>query len=123
MELLLLDFQLSVCKIRELAAVDWHGAFTSLTGTADELSLVCESRLVPAGLDAVEPGWRALRVAGTLDFNAVGVLKGLSGTLANENISVFVVSTYDTDYILIKEKDLSTSLTALKKSGYTVETA
>jgi len=116
MELVPLDVELSVCKIRDVA-VDWRGAFTALVQTGDELSLVCESASVPADAVAVEPGWRAFRIAGTLDFGMVGVIAGIAGTLAAAGISVFVVSTYDTDYVLMKARDFERGLEALTGRG------
>ncbi|MCL2544482.1 MAG: ACT domain-containing protein [Clostridia bacterium] len=120
MELIPLDVTLSVCKIRDPGAVDWRGAFTALTRTGEELSLVCESGSAPADALAVEPGWRAFRVAGSLDFGMVGVIAGLSGVLAAAGISMFVVSTYDTDYVLLKAGDFARGLAQLQKMGYAV---
>ncbi|MCL2811425.1 MAG: ACT domain-containing protein [Clostridia bacterium] len=122
MKLISLNIELSVCKIQDPSGVDWRGAFTALTSTVEEFSLVCESGAVPADALAVEPGWRAFRIAGTLDFGLVGVIAGISAVLAGLGISVFVVSTYDTDYVLIKAVDFCRGLTELQKRGYAVET-
>jgi len=123
MELIPLDMELSICKLRDPGAVDWRGAFTALTHTGEELSLVCESGSAPADALAVEPGWRAFRVAGALDFGLVGVIAGISGALAAAGISVFVVSTYDTDYVLLRAGDFPRGLAELQKAGYAVRTA
>ena len=122
MELIPLDIELSVCKIRE-PSVDWRGPFTALVNTGEELSLVCESGAVPADALAVEPGWRAFRIAGALDFSLVGVIAAISGALAAAGISVFVISTYDTDYVLLKAGDFSRGLEALRETGCAVGTA
>jgi hypothetical protein len=96
------------------------GLFTSITRTADEVSVVCEQSAVPPGVQS-EPGWRCLRVAGTLDFAQVGVLAGLVDPLAAAVVSVFVVSTFHTDYLLVKEGDLQRALAVLRQHGHTVE--
>lgn len=93
--------------------------FCSLTRTADELSLVVRQEDVPLGCQ-VEAGWRCLKVLGPLDFGLVGILAGLSAVLAGAGISLFAVSTYDTDYILVKAGDFPAALAVLKDSGYTV---
>ena len=104
-----LDGTFAVCRLAADAPVPgWAagGPFVSLTRTADELSLVCRQEVVPEGVRC-ERGWRCLRVAGTLAFSLVGVLASLLGPLAEAGVSVFVISTFDTDYLLVKEQDLS----------------
>ena len=93
--------------------------FCSVTRTADELSIVCASRLVTADA-ASEPGWRCLKVAGPLDFEMVGVMADLTRTLAEAQISVFVVSTYETDYVLVRAECLSAAIQTLRSSGHTI---
>lgn len=108
----------AVCRLAPTDEVpDWaSGRFVSITCTAEELSIVCPQRDVPADVRA-ERGWRALRVAGTLDFSLVGVLARLTATLAEVGISLFVISTYDTDYLLVKESDLAAAEAALEAGG------
>lgn len=93
----------------------WH----SVTRTADECSVVCESRLVPAGVSHVGP-WRGLKVAGPLAFDLVGVLYRLAGPLADTGISVFVISTYDTDYVLVRGEALDSAIAGLEEAGVVV---
>ncbi len=95
------------------------GPFVSITRTAEELSVVCAAHLVPPGVQAAG-GWRALKVAGPLDFSLVGILAALSGTLAAAGVSIFALSTYDTDYLLVPGGQLSAALDALRDSGHTV---
>src|SRR5438045_1250270 len=89
----------AVCKLPpEVPLPDWvvRGSFFSVTRTTDELSVVCDQDAVPDGVRC-ERGWRCLRVSGTLDFSVVGVLASLVGPLARAALSVFVLSTFDTD--------------------------
>lgn len=119
--LVALPYELSVVRLEAGSPLpEWAaaGGFWSLTGTQEELSIVCETDLVPSGTAAVA-GWRAMKVAGPLQFGEVGVLAGLTDTLARSGISVFVVSTYDTDYVLVKREALPEAATALREVGHT----
>ena len=94
----------AVCRLDKDAPVpDWAagGLFSSITRTAHELSVVCADAHVAVGVKK-EGGWRVLMVEGPLDFSLTGVLASLTGPLAREGISVFALSTYDTDYLLVK---------------------
>jgi hypothetical protein len=95
------------------------GEFVSLTRTRDELSVVCEERLVPAPLNR-EGAWRALKVEGPLDFAMVGVLASIASPLASAGVSIFTISTFDTDYVLVKDDRLATALEALRSAGHVV---
>ncbi len=113
---------LSVSRLPAGAAVpDWalRAPFSSITRTDRELSIVCTEEDVPAGVRA-EKSFRALRVEGTLDFSLVGVLASLTAALAREGISVFVISTHDTDYLLVKEYSLARAVAALRADGHEV---
>lgn len=110
----------TVCKIRDARQVDWSGGLTFVGRTPEELSLVCETARVPSGALEREDGWRALRVDGTLAFSLVGVLAGITAALAAAKISVFCVSTFDTDYVLVKETALDAAVSALRSAGYAV---
>lgn len=93
-----------------------------MTRTEDELSIVSSSADVPAGVTA-ETGWRCLRVEGPLSFELTGIVAGLSAPLARAEIPIFVVSTYDTDYMLVKAVDLERACEALKGEGHVVAKA
>jgi hypothetical protein len=93
--------------------------FCSVTRTADELSVVVPDESVPKG-GRVEEGWNCLKVRGPLDFKLTGVLAALSAPLARKKISVFVISTFNTDYLLVKSEALEESLQILKNSGFSV---
>ena len=94
--------------------------FLSFTRTADEDSLVCEEARLPDGLTA-QRGFRALRVEGTLPFYLTGVLASLTTPLADADVPVFVVSTYNTDYLLVDEAVLPKAVEVLRKAGHTVK--
>ena len=107
----------AVCKPGKPVLPD--GEFCSLTLCAGEISLVCEEARVPDGSRA-ETGWRALRVQGPLCFSQTGILAELSGTLARAGVSIFAVSTFDTDYLLVKQERLEAAREALRAQGHTV---
>jgi hypothetical protein len=96
------------------------GNFFSITRTADELSVVCPQAVVPEGVEC-ERGWRCLRVAGTVPFSAVGVLAALSAPMADAGISVFALSTFDTDYLLVKAEDLERAVDTLRRRGHSIQ--
>jgi uncharacterized protein len=97
-----------------------QGAFFSVTRTDDELSIVCIARQVPPGV-AAEPGWRALKVAGPFALSEVGVLAALATPLAKASVSLFVISTFYTDYLLVAEKQLHAAIAALTDAGHRVQ--
>ena len=109
-----LDLDFSVCKIRDLSGVDFTRDFVFLSKTDEEVSLVCETGCVPENAVAAEPGWRAFRIEGVLDFGLIGVIARITDVLARADISVFVVSTYNTDYIFLKSHDFEKGLILLK---------
>jgi hypothetical protein len=120
LNLLLLSEVFCICRLEpgaEIPAWALSGPFASVTRTADEFSVVCPEAVVPAGVRR-EGAWRCLRVAGRLDFAAVGVLASLVTPLASAGISIFAVSTFDTDYLLVKERDLATAVAALQAAGH-----
>jgi hypothetical protein len=120
--LTLLDGSFAVCRLPADAPVPgWtsNGPFFSITRTHDELSIVCMQEAVPEDVHS-ERGFRALRVNGPLAFSMVGVLVSLLTPLADAGISVFVLSTFDTDYLLIKEENLEQEIHELERAGHLV---
>ena len=112
----------AVCRLgasEPLPAWAGEGLFVSITRTDVELSVVCPEDRVPAAVLA-EPGWRCLRVAGPLGFGMTGILASLSGPLASSGVSIFVVSTYETDYLMVQERDLDRAVDALTRAGHRV---
>lgn len=96
--------------------------FVSVTRTADELSIVCREAELPPDVP-VETGWRCMGIQGVLDFSMVGVLAEISAILAASNISIFVISTYNTDYILVKEEKIHEAAALLTAAGHDVSWA
>jgi hypothetical protein len=92
----------------------------SITYTEDELSIVCQCSLIPSHIQA-ETGWAAIKVQGQLDFSLTGVLAALSGPLAAGGVSIFAISTFDTDYMLVKERDLLQAKMILERNGHSFE--
>ena len=95
------------------------GEFYSISKTEDELSIVCLQENIPASVKC-ENEWRVLKVVGPLDFALVGILASISSLMASVSISIFAISTYDTDYILIKEKDIDNAIKSLRSNSYIV---
>ena len=115
--------RLAVCRLDPADQVPaWasSGSFTSVTRTREELSVICDEDAVPAGVEC-EKGWRCLRIRGPLAFSETGVLFSLAGPLARAGIEIFVVSTYDTDNILVKEDMLPAAREVLVAQGHTIE--
>jgi uncharacterized protein len=112
----------AVCRLDAAEPLpEWAGAkpFVSVTRTDAELSVVCPEGSVPPGVRA-ERGWRCLRVVGPLGFGVTGILASLAGPLASSGVSIFVVSTYDTDYLMVQERDLERAADALARAGHAV---
>ena len=117
MKLEVLPMPLTACKVAALTAMNIDSPFTFAARTDRELSLVCPTASAPADTLAREDGWRAFRVAGSMAFSMVGVLARLTDRLAAAQVSVFAVSTFDTDYVLVKADRLETALAALAADG------
>jgi hypothetical protein len=118
--LLLLDDLLAVCRLPADAPVpDWvpGRALSAFIRTLEELTIICPEHFVPPGV-ITEPGWRAIEVEGPLDFEQIGVLASLAAPLADAGVSIFAISTYSTDFILIKQSQLGAALESLRQVGH-----
>ena len=113
-----LDPGFSICKLTSRKIPDIRSEFMFFGRTDRETSLVCPTADVPDDVSERNDGWRAFRVVGTLDFSLIGVLSGITRILADNGIGVFVVSTFDTDYVLVKEQDVDMTITSLSEAGY-----
>ena len=120
MELKRIEHKLTVRKVSEISNINTDADFYFIGKTDEELSLVCRTEDTPKNTVERDDGWRGFRIQGVLDFSLIGVLSKLSGILAEHNIGIFAVSTYNTDYILVKEEIYDSALTVLASEGYTV---
>ena len=119
LELLKEDF--SICKVKHLDEKVLMSKYVFVCKTDDEISVVCESSKIPNEVEDIENDWRCFRIEGILDFSLIGIISKISTILANENISIFVLSTFRTDYIMIKKKFLEKAINALKKENYVIK--
>lgn len=124
LNLSILSASLAICRLSpdgEIPRWVWADrAFLSITHTPDELSIVCPADRVPLDVRC-EKGWAAFKVKGPLDFSLSGVLTALAGPLAESGIPIFAISTFDTDYLLVREKDLPRATEVLRENGHSVE--
>ena len=120
MKIKFLKSNFTVCKLRDLTRLNLSANLFFFAKTPDELSLVCFDEDVPDNATQIDVGWKCFRVEGTLDFALVGILSRITQILADHGISVFAVSTYDTDYVLIKEGKVEEARAALAENGYEV---
>jgi len=118
MTLEFLDREMSVCKYGTPVFPEGELVFTGKTDR--EFSLICETANVPENWTERDDGWTVFRIIGQLDFSLIGILSRIAGILADEKISVCAVSTYDTDYFLIKNENKSRAFNTLKEHGYDV---
>ncbi len=115
-------------EVKQVPDFVWKSSFYTISRSPDELSLVCEERLVVRNIDhyglgnvaRIDGNWRILRL-GVMDLSLVGIAAKFSGVLAEAGVNINIISTYDTDYVMVKQAKLSRALTALREAGYTVE--
>lgn len=118
----LLKERYGVCRLGKNEPIpEWtkNSDFCSITKTLDELSIVCTEASIPKDIKC-EKDWRILKIEGPLDFSLIGILASISTILAQEGISIFAISTYDTDYILVKNNDIDNAVKSLIKERYEV---
>ncbi|MGN0788639.1 MAG: ACT domain-containing protein [Christensenellales bacterium] len=121
MKLKELNFDFTICKVKSIADIDLSREMFFIGKTDEEISLVCKTEDTPVSTSDREDGWRGFRIQGTLDFSLTGVLSKLSGILAEREIGIFAISTYNTDYILVKAEGYDKAIEALKAAGYEFE--
>ena len=115
-----LNHDFSVCKVTDLSLVNLNAEYFFVSKTDEEKSLVCITSDVPPNVIQREDGWNGFRIQGILDFSLIGILSEIAELLAKNSISIFAISTYNTDYILIKKENYQKALDILKHSGYEV---
>ena len=120
MELQLLDQELAVIHFSPKTAIpSWvfDSSFFSITKTQDELSIFCDSDAIPPEFDK-SGGWRAFRIVGQIEFELAGMISSLSLPLSSKQISIFSISTYDTDYMIVQNERLTDATIALEQAGH-----
>ena len=120
MELLRIPYDLTVCKVKSTADIDLNKSFYFIGKTDEEISLVCKTEDTPLNTTDRDDEWKAFRIQGVLDFSLIGILAKLSSVLAENKIGIFAVSTYNTDYILVKKENFDRAMQVLGAAGYTV---
>ena len=111
---------LSLCKVKDYSFIDINQPFVFIGTTDNERSLICPVRLVPQNTIGRDDGWRAFRIFGELEFSLIGIMAGISDVLAENEIGIMTISTYNTDYVLVREHNYERALIALEKAGYEV---
>jgi len=120
MEIKRLDNSFTVCKVQDYSLVCLEDEYCFIGKTDEENSLVCISEKVPENVVDREDGWRAFRIQGVLDFSLIGILSKITSILAEHSIGVFAISTYNTDYIFVKEENFCEALKLITNEGYEI---
>ncbi|MCC8059945.1 MAG: ACT domain-containing protein [Clostridiales bacterium] len=120
MILKVLSDSFTVCKVEDFSLVNMNAEYCFVEKTDEEKSLVCLTADVPSNVIERDDGWKGFRIQGVLDFSLIGILSKISTILAKEGISIFAVSTYNTDYVLLKEENYQKALDILEQSGYSI---
>ena len=119
-EIKVIDGSFSVCKVADFSEVDPSKKFNFISATDEENSLICLTENVPDKFTERIDGWRALKIQGVLDFSLIGILSKILGLLAEAKIGIAAVSTYNTDYIFVKETDLGKAVETLAEANYKI---
>lgn len=120
MQLKKIDVHFSVCKVADFSKVNLNEEYCFIGITDEEKSLVCATEAVPSNVTQRDDGWQAFRIQGILDFSLIGILAKISTLLAENQIGLFAISTFNTDYILVKQENYSRALDILSDAGYQV---
>ena len=120
MEIKRIDYDFSVCKVKDYSLVNLEAEYNFIGKTDEEKSLVCVTKYVPSNAIQRDDGWKAFRIQGVLDFSLIGILSKISSILAENKIGIFAISTFNTDYILTKKENYYKALEVLENAGYKV---
>ena len=120
MELKRIHQDFSVCQVEDYSLVNFESQYCFIGKTDEEKSLVCTTSEVPSNAIRRDDGWKAFRIQGVLDFSLIGILSKIAAMLADSAIPIFAVSTYNTDYVLMKSEDYQRGLKALEAAGYRI---
>ena len=118
MEMKRIDYDFSICKVEDYSQLKENSEYCFIGKTDEENSLVCITDDVPSNTTEREDGWKAFRIRGVLDFSLIGILAKISGILAGKGIGIFAVSTFNTDYVLVKSENYERALKLLEEEGY-----
>lgn len=120
MEIKKIIYDFSICKVTDYSLVKLDSEYSFIGKTEEEKSLVCITADVPPNTTERDDGWKAFRIQGVLDFSLVGILSEISGILAENQIGIFAISTFNTDYILTKKENYRKALEVLRNAGYKI---
>ena len=120
MEIKVIQYKFTVCKVKDYSLVNLDSDYSFIGKTDKERSLVCITSDVPSNVIERDDGWKAFRIQGVLDFSLIGILSKISNILAEHEIGIFAISTFNTDYILTKKENYQKALTVLEEAGYKV---
>lgn len=120
MQIKKIDVLFSVCKVADYSQVNLNDPYCFIGITDEEKSLVCATERVPGNATERDDGWNAFRIQGVLDFSLIGILAKIATLLAENQIALFAVSTYNTDYILVKQENYCKALEVLSDTGYQI---
>ena len=120
MEIKRIHQDFSVCQVKDYSLVNLDSEYSFIEKTDEEKSLVCITSEVPENTIQRDDGWKAFRIQGVLDFSLIGILAKIATVLADNGISIFAVSTYNTDYVLIKKENYQKALEVLQTTGYKI---
>ena len=112
--------EFSVCQVEDYSFVNLDSEYSFIGKTDEEKSLVCLTSEVPPNVIRRDDGWKALRIQGVLEFSLIGILSKIAAILADHNIPIFAVSTYNTDYLLVKKENYEKAIQALEAAGYKI---
>ena len=122
MEIKRIEYEFSVCKVMDYSLVDLNAEYIFIGKTDEENSLVCRTSDVPPNVVERDDGWKIFRIQGILDFSLVGVLSQISRILTENEIGIFAVSTFNTDYLLTKKENYEKAIETLNNAGYKIIT-
>ena len=120
MEIKKIHKDFSVCKVIDYSLVNINAEYTFIGKNDEEKSLVCITSDVPSNIIERDDGWKGFRIQGVLDFSLIGILAKISGILADNDIAIFAISTYNADYILIKKENYQKAINTLNDAGYKI---
>ena len=120
MELEKLPYDLTVCKVKSERDINLNNEFYFIGKTDEEISLVCLTADAPNNTVERDDGWKCFRIRGILDFSLIGILSAISAVLAENGIGIFAISTFNTDYILVKAENFEKAIKVLSQKGYDI---